>query len=98
MTSAVRAARLLAWITATVCVLVFAGLVRRVVRDWRIAMMPALRLARFHAGTGHGVGCHAILRGELTAACTRRSIAEAEHAPADTGLPRTAGDASELPM
>src|SRR3954466_16414305 len=35
MTSAVRAGRVLAWLTASACVLVFAGLMRRVVRDWR---------------------------------------------------------------
>src|SRR6202163_3844854 len=39
MTSAVRAGRLLAWLTATGCVLIFAFLIRRVVRDWRIAVM-----------------------------------------------------------
>src|SRR5882762_6718949 len=39
MTSAVRAGRLLAWLTATGCVLVFAGLMRLVVRDWRIALI-----------------------------------------------------------
>src|SRR5947199_3518497 len=45
MTSAVRAARLLAWLTATSCVLVFAGLMRLVVRDWRIALIAAFAFA-----------------------------------------------------
>src|SRR5450755_3052836 len=35
MTGAVRAGRVLAWLIATGCVLIFAGLVRRAVRDWR---------------------------------------------------------------
>src|ERR1700736_6519857 len=39
MTSAVRAGRLFAWLTATGCVLIFAVLVRLVVRDWRIALI-----------------------------------------------------------
>src|SRR3954467_8277613 len=39
MTSAVRAGRLAMWLTATGCVLVFAGLMRLVVRDWRIALI-----------------------------------------------------------
>src|SRR5882757_982752 len=34
MTSAVRAGRVLAWLTATGCVLIFASLVRLEVRDW----------------------------------------------------------------
>src|SRR6202023_2628658 len=39
MTSAVRAGRVLAWLIATGCVLIFAALIRVVVRDWRIAQM-----------------------------------------------------------
>ena len=36
---------LLALLTATVCVLIFAALLRRVVRDWRIAMMATFAFA-----------------------------------------------------
>src|SRR6202171_296022 len=65
MTSAVRAGRLLALLTATGCVLVFAGLVRRVVHDWRIAMM-----ATFAFAFSGGVAVHSrILRSEPVAAC-----------------------------
>jgi hypothetical protein len=65
MTSAVRAARLLVWLTATGCVLVFAALVRRVVGDWRVAL-----IATFAFAFSGGVAVHArILRSELVAAC-----------------------------
>jgi hypothetical protein len=65
MTSAVRAGRLLALLTATGCVLVFAALVRRVVRDWRVAM-----LATFAFAFSGGIAVHSrILRSELVAAC-----------------------------
>jgi hypothetical protein len=65
MTSAVRAGRLLAWLTATGCVLIFAILVRRVVRDWRVALIATFALA-----FSGGVAIHArILRSELVAAC-----------------------------
>src|ERR1700733_15266911 len=65
MTSAVRAARLLALITATGSVLIFAGLVRRVVRDWRIAAM-----ATFAFAFSGGIAVHSrILRSEVLAAC-----------------------------
>ena len=65
MTSAVRAGRLLALLTATGCVLIFAGLIRRVVRDWRVAMM-----AIFAFAFSGGVAVHSrILRSELVAAC-----------------------------
>jgi hypothetical protein len=65
MTSAVRAARLLAWLTATGCVLVFAGLMRLVVRDWRVAL-----IATFAFASSGGVAVHSrILRSELVAAC-----------------------------
>jgi hypothetical protein len=64
MTSAVRAGRLLAWLMATGCVLVFAGLMRLVVRDWRIAL-----IATFAFTFSGGVAIHArILRSELLAA------------------------------
>ena len=65
MTSAVRAGRLLALLTATGCVLIFAGLIRRVVRDWRVAM-----LATFAFAFSGGIAVHSrILRSELVAAC-----------------------------
>ncbi|MDO9059290.1 MAG: hypothetical protein Q7U92_09780, partial [Bradyrhizobium sp.] len=65
MTSAVRAGRVLVLLTATGCVLVFAGLIRRVVRDWRIAMM-----AIFAFAFSGGVAVHSrILRSEMLAAC-----------------------------
>src|SRR6202163_5054038 len=65
MTSAVRAGRVLAWLIATGCVLIFAGLVRRVVRDWRVAMLATLAFA-----FSGGVAVHSrILRSELVAAC-----------------------------
>jgi hypothetical protein len=65
MTSAVRAGRLLALLTATGCVLVFAVLIRRVVHDWRIAMM-----ATFAFAFSGGVAVHSrILRSEPVAAC-----------------------------
>jgi hypothetical protein len=65
MTAAVRAGRLLAWLTATGCVLVFAGLMRLVIRDWRIALV-----ATFAFAFSGGVAIHArILRSELVAAC-----------------------------
>ena len=65
MTSAVRAGRLLALLTATGCVLIFAGLIRHVVRDWRIAMF-----ATFAFAFSGGIAVHSrILRSELLAAC-----------------------------
>ncbi|HEV7600073.1 MAG TPA: hypothetical protein VGO49_07405 [Bradyrhizobium sp.] len=64
MTSAVRAGRLLAWLTATGCVLIFAGLIRLVVRDWRIAL-----IATFAFAFSGGIAVHSrILRSELVAA------------------------------
>ncbi|MDB5575226.1 MAG: hypothetical protein JWR80_402 [Bradyrhizobium sp.] len=65
MTSAVRAGRVLVLLTAIGCVLIFAGLMRRVVRDWRIAMM-----ATFAFAFSGGVVVHSrILRSEMLAAC-----------------------------
>jgi hypothetical protein len=65
MTGAVRAGRILAWLIATSCVLVFAALIRRVVRDWRIAMLATLAFA-----FSGGIAVHSrILRSELVAAC-----------------------------
>src|ERR1700740_2823858 len=45
MTSAVRAGRVLAWLIATGVVLIFATLVRRIVRDWRVALIATLAFA-----------------------------------------------------
>jgi hypothetical protein len=65
MTSAVRAGRLLAWLTATGCVLIFAVLIRLVVRDWRVAL-----IATFAFAFSGGIAVHSrILRSELLAAC-----------------------------
>lgn len=65
MTHAVRAGRLLAFLIATGCVLVFAGLVRLMLRDWRVAMLATLAFA-----LSGGVAVHSrILRSELVAAC-----------------------------
>jgi hypothetical protein len=65
MTSAVRAARLIAWLVSTGCVLVFASLVRAMVRDWRLAL-----IATFAFAFSGGLAVHArILRTELVAAC-----------------------------
>src|SRR5579859_6320680 len=65
MTSAVRAGRLLAWLVSTGCVLIFAGLMRAIVRDWRLAL-----IATFAFAFSGGLAVHArILRTELVAAC-----------------------------
>jgi hypothetical protein len=65
MTHAVRAARLVAWLTATSFVLIFAALVNRIARDWRVAS-----LATFAFAFSGGIAVHVrILRSELIAAC-----------------------------
>jgi hypothetical protein len=65
MTSVVRAGRLLAWLIATTSVLVFAGLVRAILRDWRLAL-----IATFAFAFSGGLAVHLrILRTELIAAC-----------------------------
>lgn len=65
MTAAVRAGRVLAFLTATTFVLVFAGLARLLVRDWRIAL-----LATFAFAFSGGVAVHMrILRSEMIAGC-----------------------------
>jgi len=65
MTSVVRAGRLIAWLLATGSVLVFAGLIRAVVRDWRLALV-----ATFAFAFSGGMAVHErILRTELVAAC-----------------------------
>ncbi len=65
MTSAVRAGRIVAWLTATLFVLGFAALARCIFRDWRIAL-----LATFAFAFSGGIAVHMrILRSELIAAC-----------------------------
>ena len=65
MTQAVRAGRLLVLLIATGCVLVFAALMRAVVRDWRVAMLATLAFA-----FSGGIAVHSrILRSELVSAC-----------------------------
>ncbi|THD55334.1 MAG: hypothetical protein E8A46_06570 [Bradyrhizobium sp.] len=65
MTSAVRAGRVLAFLIATGCVLIFAALLRLIVRDWRVAL-----IATFAFAFSGGVAVHSrILRTELVAAC-----------------------------
>src|SRR3984957_16071824 len=65
MTSAVRAGRVLAWLIATGCVLIFAALIRLIVRDWRVALIATLAFA-----FSGGIAVHSrILRSELVAAC-----------------------------
>ena len=64
MTAAVRAGRLLAWLTATGCVLIFAVLIRLIVHDWRVALIATFALA-----FSGGIAVHSrILRSELVAA------------------------------
>ena len=64
MTEAVRAARLAAWLTASLSILVFALLCRIVLRDWRIAL-----LATFAFAFSGGVALHIrVLRSEMIAA------------------------------
>ncbi len=64
MTQAVRAGRLVAWLTGTLAVLAFAFLMRRVVRDWRVALLAAFAFA-----FSGGVAVHLrILRSEMIAA------------------------------
>jgi hypothetical protein len=64
MTHAVRAGRVLALLIATGCVLIFAGLARRIFRDWRVALIATIALA-----LSGGIAVHSrILRSELVAA------------------------------
>jgi hypothetical protein len=64
MTSAVRAGRVLAFLIATGCVLIFAGFARRMLRDWRVALLASLAFA-----LSGGVAVHSrILRSEFVAA------------------------------
>jgi hypothetical protein len=63
MTAAIRAGRVLAFLTATTFVLAFAGLARLLVRDWRVAL-----LATFAFAFSGGFAVHMrILRSEMIA-------------------------------
>jgi len=64
MTSAIRAGRVLAWLIATGSVLVFAALIRMIVRDWRVALTATFAFAFSGAIAVHS----RILRTELIAA------------------------------
>jgi hypothetical protein len=65
MTDAVRAGRVVAFLIASGCVLVFAALMRVIVRDRRVAL-----IATFAFAFSGGVAVHSrILRTELVAAC-----------------------------
>jgi hypothetical protein len=65
MTQAVRAGRVLAFLIASGCVLIFAWLTRRIVHDWRVALLATLAFA-----LSGGIAVHSrILRSELVAAC-----------------------------
>ena len=65
MTQAVRAGRVLAFLIASGCVLIFAWLTRGIVRDWRVALLATLAFA-----LSGGIAVHSrILRSELVAAC-----------------------------
>jgi hypothetical protein len=65
MTDAIRAGRVLAFLIASGCVLVFAALMRVIVRDRRVAL-----IATFAFAFSGGVAVHSrILRTELVAAC-----------------------------
>jgi len=64
MTHAVRAGRVLVFGIAIACVLIFAGLSRLILRDWRVAMLATVAFA-----LSGGVAVHArILRSEFIAA------------------------------
>ncbi|MFX6435400.1 hypothetical protein ABTG69_19645, partial [Acinetobacter baumannii] len=64
MTHAVHAGRILAFLIATGCVLIFLGLMRAVVPDWRVALIATNAFA-----FSGGVAVHSrILRSEFLAA------------------------------
>jgi hypothetical protein len=64
MTQAVRAGRVLAFLIATGSVVIFAALARRILRDWRVALLATLAFA-----FSGGIAVHSrILRSELVAA------------------------------
>ncbi|CAN5317681.1 hypothetical protein BH10PSE10_BH10PSE10_22030 [soil metagenome] len=65
MTSAVRVGRIVAWLTATGLVAIFAALSRRLFRDWRVALLATFAFA-FSGGMAVEMR---ILRSEMIAAC-----------------------------
>lgn len=65
MTSAIRAGRIVAWLTGLLFVAVYAGLIRHVVRDWRVALLTASAFA-FSGGVAVQIR---ILRSEMIAGC-----------------------------
>lgn len=65
MTSAVRAGRIVAWLTAILFVAVYAGLIRHVLRDWRVALLTTFAFA-FSGGVAVQLR---ILRSEMIAGC-----------------------------
>jgi hypothetical protein len=65
MTEAIRAGRVVAWLTASGLILIFAGLARTIVRDWRLALLATFAFA-FSGGVAVQMR---ILRSEMIAAC-----------------------------
>ncbi|MBN8981853.1 MAG: hypothetical protein J0I29_11355 [Rhizobiales bacterium] len=65
MTSAIRAGRIVAWLTGIAFVAIYAGLIRRVVRDWRVALLTTFAFA-FSGGVAVQIR---ILRSEMIAGC-----------------------------
>ena len=65
MTSAIRAGRIVAFLTGIVLVAIYAALIRRVVRDWRVAMLTTFAFA-FSGGVAVQLR---ILRSEMIAGC-----------------------------
>ncbi|MBI3700682.1 MAG: hypothetical protein HY242_09610 [Afipia sp.] len=63
MTSAIRAGRIVAWLTGIAFVAVYAGLIRHVVRDWRVALLTTFAFA-FSGGIAVEIR---ILRSEMIA-------------------------------
>ncbi|WP_424631868.1 hypothetical protein [Bradyrhizobium sp. SYSU BS000235] len=65
MTSAIRAGRVVAWLTTSVFVLAYAALAKHLVRDWRVALFSTFAFA-----FSGGIAVHMrILRSELIAGC-----------------------------
>jgi hypothetical protein len=65
MTSAIRAGRIVAWLTGIAFVAIYAGLIRHVVRDWRVALLTTFAFA-FSGGVAVQIR---ILRSEMIAGC-----------------------------
>ena len=65
MTSAIRAGRIVAWLTAIGLVTIYAGLIRHAVRDWRVALLTTFAFA-FSGGVAVQIR---ILRSEMIAGC-----------------------------